>query len=277
MDDSGADPETFISGLHENYLGSCNLLGGLSPSYGDFSLEDSLACAVSCIENLSDSDLLSSPSPYRNNTSYADDTNSSAIKLHEMSFQSAARGIILGLPTPVKRSSKDHKMFYPTSLRLWRQTEEITGLVDLFSRRDDLTGGGAGGVARAELLLDRMPYLRIVLRGRRPHGVVYTPAVLRELEAVTGFTGVGARSEDVPLPGEDGEMETVGDELEQAENGRQSRWSSGRERRKRTTNLMPSGSRLGGGGAGGAGGDDLMTTGGVEKLVLSDDDIEDDW
>jgi len=144
-----------------------------------------------------------------------------------------------------------------------------------------LTGSGAGGVAKAELLMDFMPYLRIVLRGRRSRAM-YAAAALRELEAATGFTGVGARTEDVPLPGEeDCEIETVADELEQAENGQQSRWS-GKERRKKRTNLLkPSRSRLGGGGGGRVADmgvdDDLATVGGVEKLVLSDDDIEDDW
>jgi cell cycle checkpoint protein len=246
--------------LHENYLGSCNLLGGLSR--GDYSLEVSLACAVTCVENLSDSDLLSSPTSQHRYNTYSDDTSSS-IKFDEISLQAAARGVVIGLPTPVKRAPKDNKMFYPTSLRLWRQAEEVHGLVDLFARRDDMTG--AAGVAKSQLLMDRMPYLKIVLKGRRSRAV-YAAAALRELEVVTGFRGVGARSEDVPVPGEDGELETM-DELERAEDG----WGqTGRDRRR--TKASSTTLRLVGGS-----GDDLGTVGGVGKLVLSDDDIEDDW
>ncbi|RPB02252.1 hypothetical protein L873DRAFT_1841798 [Choiromyces venosus 120613-1] len=293
MDEAGTDPQTFISGLHENYLGSCNLLGGLSRGE-DPSMEDVLSSAISCISDLSDSDLLATPKPYHRtlgrlggyDAGYDAAMGSAGIRQDEISFQTAVRGILLGLPTPVKRENRDTRMYYPTGLRLWREQEEIEGLVDLFAKRFQAGGGGdiGGGDAnistdRAELTLERMPYSKIILQARNRRKAANTTfnrmvfemsgkgasfGALKELEKVTDFKGVRAhhlhRSEDVPtdevVPGGASPV----DELEEAEE-KDRMWprriGSARSYRRKEV--------------------EVQAVPLVEKLVLSDDDIEDDW
>lgn len=134
MDESGTDTGTFICALHENYPPSCH----------GSSFTDSLNF---CIDALSDSDILSPDRRSINGSRAGVGLGIAAMPLNagvdilrqdEFSFQVAARGLLFGLPYPVNRRltgggshSKDaFKMLYPTSLRLWRQTEEIDGLVD---------------------------------------------------------------------------------------------------------------------------------------------------
>ncbi|PWW79302.1 hypothetical protein C7212DRAFT_349244 [Tuber magnatum] len=292
MDEAGTDPQTFISGLHENYLGSCNLLGGLSRS--NYSMEDALICAISCIEGLSDSDLLASPKPYhrilgRFGGCEGGDTamGSAGIRQDEISFQTAVRGVLLGLPTPVKRENRDTKMYYPTALRLWRDQEEIEGLIDLFAKRihtrsdyGDIGGDGTMGTDRVELTMERLPYSKIILKARQRRkaatesfnrrapemsGKSVGVGALKELEKVTNLREVvPPRSEDVPSDG-DGDGMAQGappDELEAAEERHRlpprrhgSTWSY----KKKSMREEP----------------DTVAHG--ERLVLSDDDIEDDW
>ncbi|KAJ5112950.1 hypothetical protein N7456_001484 [Penicillium angulare] len=134
IDETGTDITTFVCGLHENYPPSCH---GLS-------FTDDLNA---CIEALSDSDILSADRKPGHGARGGmgggiTPLNSGVDKLRqdEISFQVAARGLLFGLPYPVNRrvtsldgrghSGNAHKMLYPTSLRLWRKTEEIEGLVD---------------------------------------------------------------------------------------------------------------------------------------------------
>ncbi|KAG0124715.1 Rad17 cell cycle checkpoint protein-domain-containing protein [Tuber indicum] len=292
MDEAGTDPQTFISGLHENYLGSCNHLGGLSRI--DYSMEDSLTCVISCIEGLSDSDLLASPKPYHRILGRLGGyeggdaaVGSAGIRQDEISFQTAVRGVLLGLPTPVRRESRDTKMYYSTALRLWRDQEEVEGLIDLFSKRlqtggnyGDIGGDGTMGTDRAELAMERMPYSKIILKARQQRKATTGPfnrrvfemsgkspgiGVLKELEKATNLKGVAARrSEDVPCHDDhDGMAQGASsDELEAADE--RNRLHS---RRYNTARNHKKGGRS----------KDLDATMRVERLVLSDDDIEDDW
>lgn len=268
MDEAGTDAQTLISGLHENYLGSCNFLGGLSSR--THTLEDILDCVNACLADLSDSDLLASPRPYHNTLAAAiggnydasrDATGTAGIRLDEMSFQVAVRGVMMALPSPAKRGGRDNKMFYPTSLKLWRQKEEIEGIVDLFVRRlrvadDAHVSGPAAG--RSEMVLERLPYLKMILREQqrasatRGMQLFDLPGrtVMRELEKVAVLRGIGAQSEDVP--DEDGAGTDI-DEVEAAEERRKVPM----ERRK--VAVAPK--------------EELV----AESLVLVDDDIEDDW
>jgi len=295
MDEAGTDPQTFISGLHENYLGSCNLLGGLSRS--DYSMEDVLSCTINSIEHLSDSDLLASPKPYhrvlgRLGGYEGGDAamGSAGIRQDEISFQTAVRGVLLGLPTPVKRENRDTKMYYPTALRLWRDQEEVEGLIDLFAKRfhtvgdyGDFGGDGAMGAGRTGLTMEQMPYSKIILKARQQRKASNRPfnrmafemsgkltrmGVLKELEKVTDFRGVvSPRSEDVPSHGgADGAVQSAPpDELEAAEERGKPpsrRYNTARNYKKSRSEELDTAAH---------------TATYVERLVLSDDDIEDDW
>ena len=134
LDDTGTDVSTFTSALHENYPPSC---------HGHF-FTDSLNA---CIEALSDSDILSADRrPFHGSRTGvgvgATPFNSGVdmFRQDEISFHVASRGVLFGLPYPVNRkvtsingrkpSRVAHQMLYPASLRLWRRSEEIEGLID---------------------------------------------------------------------------------------------------------------------------------------------------
>lgn len=138
IDETGTDISTFISALHENYPLSCDG-DNFTDSFND------------CIEILSDSDILSADRRLggaragigTGATSFSSGVD--VLRQEEMSFQVAARGLLFALPYPVKRrlgaggvrsrAGDVHKMFYPASLRLWRESEEIDGLLDSWTNR----------------------------------------------------------------------------------------------------------------------------------------------
>lgn len=291
IDETGSDTSTFISALYENYVLSCEAGNSVDPTPPIDYVND-------CIESLSDSDLLcpswdvffggrGAPGGYAGR-----EAGSHVVRQDELGFQVAVRGLLFGLPHPVQRGTGSFKgadafkMFYPTSIKLWRAKEEMEGLVDLWSTR--LLGGadkaqesvadGAslflrnaknstnlppraskapaheevapllslGSAARRELVLDRLPYMAHMSR----RGAL--PLRSRDLEKVVSFGGLisGLTDEEEPEQGE----EVAGSE-----------WATdkpyeGRSPRKK-------------GGIRVRGGDGVV--GGVEKLVLSDDDIED--
>lgn len=161
LNETGTDIQTFISTLHENYVLSCN---------GD-TFED---CFDGCAEILSISDILnpdSRPSRRANRAVTAtigqanlQTGSSDTLRQDEISFQVASRGLLFNLPYPVNRAAPPggrkgdtYKMFYPASLRLWKPTEELEGLVDMFVHGEGIgkpgslsrsrTGAGDDGVA----------------------------------------------------------------------------------------------------------------------------------
>lgn len=141
IDEIGTDTATFISALHENYVGSCEPSNPLDPNSAVDYIND-------CIEWLSESDLMCPswdiffggrgfPSNH-----FGKDTGSHILRQDEMAFQVAVRGLLFSLPSPVKRkasygskASDAFKMFYPTSLKLWRAKEELESLVDMCATR----------------------------------------------------------------------------------------------------------------------------------------------
>ena len=138
IDETGTDTHTFISALHENYVLSCE-------STGPMDLSTPMDYVNDCIEWLSQSDMLC-PSRdvfFGGRGGFAGrDSSSQLLRQDEMTFQAAVRGLLFSLPNPVKRKTSSgskgadaFKMFYPTSLRLWRSKEEIEGLVDLWSSK----------------------------------------------------------------------------------------------------------------------------------------------
>ena len=139
IDETGTDVATFIAALHENFVLSCE----------GVSFTDNLD---GCIDALSDSDILGSLRGARFGSS-GDLGNrtfqgapSETLRQDEICFQVAVRGLLFALPDPVKRlthpmsgnsgcKNETHRMFYPTSMRLFTQMEEIDGLVGQWTKR----------------------------------------------------------------------------------------------------------------------------------------------
>ncbi len=139
IDETGTDVATFIAALHENFMLSCE---------GNSFTDD----FDGCIDALSDSDILGSPQGGRFGSSggHANRTFQGAttdtLRQDEMCFQVAVRGLLFALPDPVKRrthpvsgksgcTNDTYRMFYPTSMRLSQQMEEIDGLVSQWTDR----------------------------------------------------------------------------------------------------------------------------------------------
>ncbi|PGH13155.1 hypothetical protein AJ79_03862 [Helicocarpus griseus UAMH5409] len=314
INETGTDLQTFIAALHENYVLSCT-----GPSFGGIFDE--------CISNLSDTDILGPGSRFRNvqtnrggvgsaRSSYQGYGSSiDMLRQDEISFQVAVRGLLFSLPSPVKRQAPPgvrqgdaHKMFYPTSMRLWRQTEELDGLLDLWMRRltdpttdissdttaiarprpdgveswkdrrwmpgsadhghDDHDRETASAATRAmisrdEVLLERLPYLGLISRNR---------AEIRELEKLTQFHGVGGQIEEEAVDDNDlgGNAYDGGSAMEP--------WSAPADRDASSPQKRRPIGKLGQISSSKSFGPKLVAPveGAVEKLVLSDDDIEDD-
>ncbi|KKZ62973.1 hypothetical protein EMCG_02684 [[Emmonsia] crescens] len=314
INETGTDLQTFIAALHENYLLSCT---GLSFTEH----------FEKCISNLSDTDILGPGSRFHNvqtsrggvgsaRSSYQGYGSSiDMLRQDEISFQVAVRGLLFSLPFPVKRQAPPntragdaHKMFFPTSMRLWRQTEELGGLLDLWMRRlTDPTmdissrttiprpdgvelwknhrwmpGSGSHDhdyesttdtsayaspatramISRDEILLERLPYLSLISRN---------PVERKELEKITQFHGVGVQTEE----------ELVDADLEDGSYGGGSAmepWSAPADKDVFSPQKRRQGSKLGQVSLSKSFGPQLVlpVQQAVEKLVLSDDDIEDD-
>lgn len=239
MDETGTDTPTFTAALHENYALSCD-----GPTSTD--------CINGCIEALSDSDLLSSDRrggfsmrEGLSNRIYGG-SDAESLRQNEICFRVAVTGLLFALPYPVKRriastaadgrstgKGAAYKMFYPASMRLWKQTEEMEDLIDRWTDPSMHSLGGqssisrlvfrgaemwrntssvattsspalvepaelgalplliGGNSARREMILERLPYLAKI-ECRRP-----TSSRFRELEKMTQFHGVGDPTNDV--------------------------------------------------------------------------------
>jgi cell cycle checkpoint protein len=236
MNETGTDVQTFSAALHENYPPSCD-----GTSFVEH-LED-------CIHYLSDSDLLGSDSrsvlsASRTGVGTARSRHQGygasidTLRQDEISFHVAVRGLLFSLPDPVRRSvgqgalsgrrADAYKMYFPTSLRLWKDTEELSGLVDIWERRlldtastdfkitrsqgseqkgveswkslnrEQISCSGDDdnsqtviptSMSRDDLLLYYLPYLSRI-RPNSQHA--------KELEKITQFRGIVAPTDDVP-------------------------------------------------------------------------------
>ncbi|KAL8370128.1 hypothetical protein RB595_000485 [Gaeumannomyces hyphopodioides] len=161
IDETGTDTSTFISALHENYALSCEATGPQDPN-------SAVDYMNGCLDFLSDSDLLC-PSwdiffgGRGGSNYYGRDVGSHVLRQDEMAFEVAVRGMLFSLPSPVKRQSANgnprngggggggggdqYKMFFPTSIKLWRAKEELEALMDMWSTRivsgeEGFSGGG---------------------------------------------------------------------------------------------------------------------------------------
>ena len=139
IDELGTDIETFIAALHENFVLSCE----------GKAFTDNLN---GCIDALSDSDILGLPrgGSYVSFGDRGDNTfqgaPSDTLRQNEICFQIAVRGLLFSLPDPVRRRTHPisrengdrndaYKMFYPSSIRLSKQREEIDDLVAQWTDR----------------------------------------------------------------------------------------------------------------------------------------------
>ncbi|KAL0939231.1 cell cycle checkpoint protein rad17 [Colletotrichum truncatum] len=316
IDETGTDTQTFISALHENYMLSCETVPPLDAS-------TPLDYVNGCIEYLSESDLLcpSSDIFFGGRGAYAGfgrDTGSHVLRQDEIAFQVAVRGLLFSLPSPVKRKAStgkggdQHKMFYPTSIKLWRQKEEFESLVDVWStklmkgeesapRKGLMDGASAfkrpkqtdvsswmanrqskntptqtdaaaaaaepapllslGSSARREMLLERLPYMAAIVRGRKS---TLHSFKLRDIEKVVSFQGIGPPTTD----DDDEDAEDAPDEGVMTGDA----WATD----KPSEESSPRKKKRSGGIRQKAG--DAASVAGlqVQNLVISDDDIEDD-
>lgn len=324
IDETGTDTSTFISALHENYALSCERTGPTDPN-------SSIDYITNCIEHLSEGDLLN---PSRdsffggkgfNNTGR--DQGSHILRHDEMAFEVAVRGLLFSLPCPVKRKTNTlgkggdaHKMYFPMSAKLWREKEELEGLVDLWAAKllkgEDVTPthqanasvvSGAslfrknkngsvgdwssnhtemahamkakpssttevpmeeaaplislGSAARQEMVLERLPYMAHMMRRRR--SPMFSLG-LRDIERVVSFHGIGAPVDE----------ETDEDVEDEDTTGRGAEaWATDKPteeatpRKKRPSTIKARSEQSEG---------SMISSLQVHRLVLSDDDIEDD-
>lgn len=139
MGETSTDTTTFVASLHENYVLSC--CG-----------EKFLDTVNSCVEALSDSDILMSGigrgARFRaggGNGTFGGTGAADATRQDEIAWHVAVRGLLFGLPCPVKRGGfpapaaggsgrpkkeDAFKMYYPTSLRLGKKMVEIEEAVE---------------------------------------------------------------------------------------------------------------------------------------------------
>ncbi|KAK1964319.1 Rad17 cell cycle checkpoint protein [Colletotrichum sublineola] len=311
MDETGTDTPTFISALHENYMLSCETVP-------PFDASTPLDYVNGCIEYLSESDLLL---PSRDSffggrgssASFGKDSGSHVLRQDEIAFQVAVRGMLFSLPSPVKRKASTgakgadaYKMFYPTSIKLWRTKEEFEALVDVWSTklmkgeetapRKSLTEGASafrrpkqteagnwvanhqsrlklanenakadshvapllslGSAARREMLLERLPYMASIVRGRKS---TLHSFKLRDIEKVVSFQGIGTQTGDDDEQAEDAPEDGVmtGDA-----------WATDKPSEEASPRKRSSAIRRAGDGS--------VAGLRVQNLVISDDDIEDD-
>jgi cell cycle checkpoint protein len=161
IDELGTDTNTFVAALHENYVLSC----------GGADSEETMDSIDGCIEALSDADLLC-PDRFGAGAGRRNLQGTSADNLRqdEMCFQTSVRGLLYNLPHPVKRMAPPpgvmgikakgqgastgapkggsaFVMYYPASLRIWKQQEETNDLLELWisrAQRGDLLSQGTG-------------------------------------------------------------------------------------------------------------------------------------
>ena len=293
FDETGTDTDTFIAALHENYVLSCE----------GTSVVDTVN---HCLDYLSDSDILGSSMRDFASRSYSGAT-SDVLRQDEICFQLAVRGLLFALPDPVRRQSHPgagkhgekndtYKMFYPTSMRLSKQVEEITGLVEVliqryriafapFSQPTSTRGHQFAkskpkahpttedssqsadeeeresfrtclNCTKEEMVLERLPYMTKIDQ-RNPMS-----SSVRELERITQFQGIQNPADDSSDDEAANQCPLVADRLTNIPSnqkpGSAASLLQGRGSRKRDD-----------------GSTTLPVEEEVEKAYLSDDDIED--
>lgn len=303
INELGTDTSTFIAALHENYALSCN----------STSTEDALDSLIGCVDALSDADLLSLDR-FNFGTRAFSGSAQDNLRQDDMSFQTAVRGLLFALPSPVHRGDggtgrkgDQFRMFYPRSLKIWKRKEEIEGNLDLvvqnlqasvgadhmprlqgvkkegvesWKRGSDFSTPAAtadvdkedtaapllsaiSSSAKTEILLERLPYTAQIFSRRTD----ISPSLLSNITTLTSVQGDSLAIANLDDP--------QADDVDGAEAGGVSEWAdapdreSGRLSRHKALGKGVKKEELEGGGL------QIPVEHAVEKLVLSDDDIED--
>jgi cell cycle checkpoint protein len=297
LNEIGTDIQTFTAALHENYVLSTN---------GSHFAES----ASDCMDFLSDSDLLTpgsrqltqaSRSTHRSGGSILQAGGVDMLRQNEISFQTAVRGLLFSLPSPVSRAQHPNgkkgdsfKMFYPASLKVWKPSEEtydaVTVQMGRLMRSNTDIGGAqtfnpmAEGVeswksrtssfrptvdadaqqddntpriwaTRDEVLLERLPYLA---RIRAAKG---NDQSLREIKKITQMKGTLLSND------EDSDGDNAGMAVDLSAADETTDRIASPQRRAGIRQIVP---------PPGLGLEPGKETAGMEKLYISEDDIEDD-
>lgn len=307
LNELGTDISVFTLALHENFVLSCQ---GLE---AEDTLDSINGCldSLSDADLLSPDRFANNQSRFT-----FQGTTTDSLRQDEIGFDTGVRGILFNLPHPVKRAappsdyaagrgkqgkgSTGFQMLYPTSLRLWRKQEQIEGLVELFNekfrtghfeddvqprsmtqksaqgvmswRKNGFLGSTAAasqtanvqapesssllrGASKNELLLERLPYV-VKIDRRKPQSI--RSGLSKQLDRVVCFSGLTNI-----LTGED---EEPADDAPAAETWSTDKPGEQSPQRRRGPALMIKKSDK----------TPRDVQEDVEKLVLSDDDIEDD-
>lgn len=307
LNELGTDISVFVSALHENYVLSCS---GIDE---EDTLDSICGCIDALSEaDLLCPDRFTTGAPRSTWQATANDN----LRQDAISFFTSVQGCLFHLPHPVKRTSPPtdyitsrgktagksvaFQMLYPTSLRLWRKKEQIEELIDQFNskfRNNELDDGlksrpsatNSGGIeswrrrnntsydirntksneqdvgdvvrllrgsSRSEILLERLPGMNSI-QGRKPFTqrsalgqLIYKIVHLSGL--ASSLTPEGDQEQEEPQEGEewttDKPVEDTGDAAWRKSVGIVSKTAEGK----------------------------VVIRKDLEKLVLSDDDIEDD-
>lgn len=303
IDEVGTDTSTFVGALQENYALSCS--SSLS--------EDALDSLNGCIDALSDFDMLSCDR-FGFGTRMSSGSAQDNLRQDDISFQTAVRGILFWLPTPVNRLAglprgakrgDEFKMFFPSSSKLWKEKEEFEGTLesvvstmhqlavgsnsssisastesvaawkrqqtlDVTSQDDQdaavtttpLSTTLLSSGAKTELLLERLPYAAQILPSQQD----MPPSLVTGIQTLTRISAMHpaiTALDDAALDAvEDNEMDA-----------QQSEWTDRPDAEsavaKRSKKQQGQKGEFEGGGL------HIPVEHAVERLVLSDDDIED--
>ncbi|KAG9694747.1 hypothetical protein KCU95_g5161, partial [Aureobasidium melanogenum] len=303
IDEVGTDTSTFVGALQENYALSCS-----SPSS-----EDALDSLNGCIDALSDFDMLSCDR-FGFGTRMSSGSAQDNLRQDDISFQTAIRGVLFWLPTPVNRLAglprgakrgDEFKMFFPSASKLWKEKEEFESTLEsvMTTIHHLATGSSSGSTfastegvaawkrqqatdaapdgdadldftsaplsntllsssAKTELLLERLPYASQILPRQKD-----IPAYL--ISKINSLTRISARN-SASLTLDDAALDAVEDN----EVGlQQSEWTDRPDAESAITRTGKKQDSQKGKFEGG--GLHIPVEHAVEKLVLSDDDIED--
>ncbi|KAK6002616.1 hypothetical protein QM012_001366 [Aureobasidium pullulans] len=303
IDEVGTDTSTFVGALQENYALSCS----------SSSSEDALDSLNGCIDALSDFDMLSCDR-FDFGTRMSSGSAQDNLRQDDISFQTAIRGVLFWLPTPVNRLAglprgakrgDEFKMFFPSASKLWKEKEEFESTLDsvistiqnlAIGSSSNLTSASTEGVAawqhqqtsdaaseddrhtaattvpptnallsssaKTELLLERLPYASQILPRQRD-----MPSSL--ISKVNTLTRISARN-SASTALDDASLEVSEDNeigLQQSEWTDRPDLESAVVRRGKKHESQK--------GEFEGGGLHIPVEHAVEKLVLSDDDIED--
>lgn len=303
IDEVGTDTSTFVGALQENYALSCS----------SSSSEDALDSLNGCIDALSDFDMLSCDR-FGFGTRMSSGSAQDNLRQDDISFQTAIRGVLFWLPTPVNRLAglprgakrgDEFKMFFPSTSKLWKEKEEFESTLesvitmihnlatgsslnpistnpegvaawkrqqtaDVASEDDTnlalttapLSNTLSSSSARTELLLEQLPYASRIL----PHQKDIPTSLISNINTLTRISARTSASTAL----DDAAVDVVEDNdisLQQSE------WTDRPDSESAVTRRGKKHESQKGEFEGG--GLHIPVEHAVEKLVLSDDDIED--